>query len=174
VRPTVEFFGIGRLVADITEVRHDACEPGVESCAPVAPHPEDSVLVVLDMDGFALGEGLTLSIGTERKHVAALAAQLETVARQLREVSGSWKRIGVCVTCGLHGFDAENPPPVWRCPSCSDTRFELVDAATESRSAASGCGCGVHDILRRVHAGHYVDPYYAPGLHADIQKAVRS
>lgn len=148
MKPQVQFFGVTSIVSDITEVGRNACEPGVETCEPEYPHAEDTAIVVLDFCGDEPGEGVVVTIATERGRLDALADQYEALARKLRRLARSWSRAGVCVTCGTHAFDADNPPPTARCPVCDDTRFEIVDVATELRSAASGCGCGVHDTSR--------------------------
>lgn len=144
-RPSVYFSGVAKLISDVFEVRHDIGEPGIEDSVPPSPHPEDAIHLTIDLQGHLPNDGVVLTIGCERKDAADIADQLEGVARKLRGHGRSWKRVGVCRLCGTHSFDADNPPPTGRCPRCESATFDIVDVATELRSAASGCGCGVHD-----------------------------
>lgn len=156
-RPRLDFHGLARIAADVIEVRHDACETSSTGCIPPFPHPDDTVLVVLDLIGAQPSEGLVLTVGTERAHLPALEVQLAELLRKVRCASKSWKSFGRCVRCGEVGFDAANPPPVFKCAECADTHFEIVQVeggAAESRSAASGCGCASHGhLLNRIEDG---------------------
>jgi len=143
LKPLIQFFGLHKITCDLTEVAHNACEPGIESCEPKSPHPEDSVLAVIDMSGHGDDEGVTLTIAAERAQIAGIGAQLETLGRRLRGIGKSWKRVAICRSCGAHAFDADNPPLIGRCPDCGETRFDienLAGSAAESHVAASDCG----------------------------------
>lgn len=139
-RPRLEFFGAVSLALDVLEIAHDACEREAASCAPQFPHREDSVLVGIDVvDGD--GRDVQLVIATEREHVGKAADQFEALARTLRGIGTSWKRVGVCATCSKVGFNADTPPPQFQCEQCSDTRFSLIDleeGAGALRSVAGG------------------------------------